>query len=91
MKKTPRKRPREVRIAELKANLSKHLRAAQRGHTLTVLDRDTPIAMIVPFQRDVLIARKANGRRLRDIVLPPPVKLDVDVLELLRQEREDRF
>ncbi len=39
---------RAVRIAELKAHLSEHLRAVQDGATVTVLDRNTPIARIVP-------------------------------------------
>jgi len=38
-----------VRIADLKARLSEHLRAVRRGRSLTVLDRDTPIARIVPY------------------------------------------
>ena len=37
-----------VGIAELKARLSEHLRVVRNGGTLTVLDRDTPLARIVP-------------------------------------------
>src|SRR5438309_2184879 len=33
-----------VGIAELKARLSEHLRAVRRARTLTVLDRDRPVA-----------------------------------------------
>ena len=39
-----------VRISELKAHLSEHLRAARRGEVVTVLDRQTPIAKIVPIE-----------------------------------------
>ncbi len=35
------------RIAELKSRLSEHLRSVRTGRTLTILDRDTPIARIV--------------------------------------------
>src|SRR5207244_4161099 len=35
-----------VGIAELKARLSEHLRAVRRGRTLTVLDRDRPVAAV---------------------------------------------
>ena len=38
----------KVGIADLKAHLSHHLRKVRGGQTLTVLDRDTPIARIVP-------------------------------------------
>src|SRR5258705_138619 len=38
-----------VRIAALKARLSEHLRAVRRGETLTVMDRSTPIAWVVPY------------------------------------------
>ncbi len=47
---------REVGIAELKANLSKYLRAAQKGREFVVKDRDTPIAKISAFE---------NGSRLQ--------------------------
>ena len=38
---------RKVKISELKARLSEHLRHVRRGHTITVMDRDTPVAEIV--------------------------------------------
>ena len=56
----------DVRIADLKARLSEHLRSVRNGGTLTVLDRDTPIARIVPFAAPPLEIRKAQ-RRVRDL------------------------
>jgi prevent-host-death family protein len=38
-----------VKIADLKNNLSRHLARVKRGGELTVLDRNTPVARIVPF------------------------------------------
>lgn len=38
-----------VKIADLKNNLSRHLAHVREGGELTVLDRNTPIARIVPF------------------------------------------
>jgi len=38
-----------VRIADLKSRLSAHLRKVRAGRAITVLDRDTPIAQIVPY------------------------------------------
>lgn len=38
-----------VKIADLKNNLSRHLLHVRKGGEITVLDRDTPVARIVPF------------------------------------------
>jgi antitoxin (DNA-binding transcriptional repressor) of toxin-antitoxin stability system len=38
-----------IRIADLKNNLSRHLAVVKRGGQITVLDRDTPVARIIPF------------------------------------------
>ncbi|MEZ5285755.1 MAG: type II toxin-antitoxin system prevent-host-death family antitoxin [Vicinamibacterales bacterium] len=38
-----------VKIADLKNNLSRHLAHVREGGELTVLDRNTPVARIVPF------------------------------------------
>ena len=40
---------RGVRVAKLKARLSAYLRKVRDGETITVLDRDTPIARLVPL------------------------------------------
>ena len=52
----------DVRIADLKARLSEHLRTVGNGETLTVLDRDTPVARIVPYAAQPLEIRKAKRR-----------------------------
>jgi antitoxin (DNA-binding transcriptional repressor) of toxin-antitoxin stability system len=38
-----------VKIADLKNNLSRHISHVRQGGQITVLDRDTPVARIVPF------------------------------------------
>ncbi len=38
-----------VGIADLKSKLSEHLREVRRGEILTVMDRNTPIARVVPY------------------------------------------
>jgi prevent-host-death family protein len=80
-----------VRIADLKAHLSEHLRAVRRGHPITVLDRDTPIATIEPVRPGPppLKVRKGKGS-FKDIKLPPPLKLDFDIVELLMEDRRKR-
>jgi prevent-host-death family protein len=47
-----------VKIADLKNNLSRHLARVRRGGEITVLDRDTPVARIVPFTH----AERSGGR-----------------------------
>ena len=81
----------QVRIADLKARLSEYLRAVRRGESIAVLDRDTPVAQIVPIrERPALRIRKpASGtpppNRIR---LPKPAKTTVDIVELLQEERQ---
>ncbi|MDX2224740.1 MAG: type II toxin-antitoxin system Phd/YefM family antitoxin [Rhodospirillaceae bacterium] len=79
-----------VKIADLKAHLSAHLRAVRRGATITVMDRDTPVAQIVPIrQPHQLQVRPAAGRiPLSKIPLPKSAPLDFDIVELLREERQ---
>ena len=83
---------RRVKIAELKDQLSKHLRAVERGAEVEVTDRDRPIARIVPVE---------EGARLR--MVPPkrpfssirrrrhrPARWEVTSTELLLEERQRR-
>ena len=78
-----------VRIAELKARLSEHLRSVRNGDTLTVLDRETPIARIVPYAPQPLDIRKAK-RRLRDLKLPPKPLKRTDSVAFLVHDRGRR-
>lgn len=78
-----------VRIADLKARLSEHLRAVRKGRTLTVLDRDTPVAKLVPVTTDALEVRQAT-RRPRDLRLPPRPANGTDSLRLLLEDRGRR-
>ena len=79
----------DVRIADLKARLSEHLRAVRNGATVVVLDRDTPVARIVPYVAQALEIRKAR-RRLRDLKLPPKPSRRTDSVALLVEDRRRR-
>ena len=82
---------RQVRIAELKAKLSEYLRAVRRGETIAVLDRETPVAQIVPIpaQSALRIRKPAPGTPPPNrIPLPKPAKLAIDALQLLIEERQ---
>jgi prevent-host-death family protein len=82
-----------VRVAEFKANLSAYLRAVQRGSHVTVFDRDTPIARVLPMEESsaMLPVRRAlmDLRTLRLGPLPSGWG-GVDSLAMLREERRDR-
>jgi prevent-host-death family protein len=82
-----------VRIAELKARLSEYLRAVRRGETIAVLDRDTPIAQIVPVRQGTAlrIRKPAPGTpRPNQVSRPKPLKLNMDVVEMLLEERQSQ-
>jgi prevent-host-death family protein len=78
-----------VRIADLKARLSEHLRAVRKGRTITVLDRDTPVARLVPIGSESLEVRQAT-RRPRDLKLPPRPAKATESLQILLEDRARR-
>ena len=78
-----------VRIADLKARLSEHLRSVRNGDTVTVFDRETPVARIVPFVAPSLEIRKAK-RRLRDLKLPSKPSKRTDSAAVLAEDRRRR-
>ena len=81
-----------IRIADLKSRLSEHLRKVRRGSSLTILDRDTPIARIVPWKAGngslKLRAPVPGAPKLQRVPLPPPLGLRGDVVKLLMEERQ---
>ena len=78
-----------VGIADLKARLSEHLRAVKRGRSLTVLDRDRPVAVLAPVESGTLEIRKAT-RRPADLPKVPPSKHPTNSLAVLLADRERR-
>ena len=80
---------RTVKVAELKARLSAYLRAARRGHAVTVCDRDTPIARLVPYRlAGEPLAVREPLRALHETPLPQPLGHRVDSLAALLEERQ---
>lgn len=84
----------KVRIAEFKSHLSEHLRKVRAGRSLTVLDRNTPVARVVPFagEHAMLNIRKPlpGAGELARVPLPPPLRLRKrnDIVTLLLEERQ---
>ena len=50
-----------VKIADLKNNLSRHLTRVRHGDEITVIDRNTPVARIVPFVHGAALVRTAKA------------------------------
>ncbi|MDH4065727.1 MAG: type II toxin-antitoxin system Phd/YefM family antitoxin [Acidobacteriota bacterium] len=78
-----------VGIADLKARLSEHLKAVRKGRTLTVLDRDTPVAQIVPFTAESIEVRRAT-RSAKELRLPRTPAKPTDSLAVLTDDRRRR-
>jgi prevent-host-death family protein len=83
----------EVKIAELKANLSFYLAQVRNGKVIIVCDRSTPIARLTPIKsaQDDLIIEEAldppsEARKFKSLKLLK--RADVD--RLLEEERADR-
>jgi prevent-host-death family protein len=80
----------KAKVAELKARLSEYLRAVRNGHEVTIYDRETPIARIVPLDKLAqLVVRKPirKYRNFGDIPMPPPADIGIDVVEVLLEDR----
>ncbi len=82
---------RSVKIADLKANLSAWLRRVKRGESVTVFDREMPVAQIVPIERarSPLQVRRARAP-LVDFEPPRPLRIKSDIVSLLLEERGER-
>jgi len=84
---------RSVGIAELRSQLSRYLRDVQRGESVLVVDRETPIARLTPFEAgdDFAISPPVLAKipvgKLEMPVCPP---VHVDVVELLLADRRSR-
>jgi prevent-host-death family protein len=82
----------KVRIAELKSRLSEYLRAVRNGETIAVLDRETPVAQIVPVRQRVALRIRmpaAGAPAPNGVKLPKPLRLDLDIVDLLLEERQN--
>src|SRR5256885_17271386 len=80
-----------VCVAHLRARLSEYLRAARKGHEVTIMDRDQPVARLTPIgtASGTLVVREPVGsyRKPSDVPMPPALKLAVDPVALLLEDR----
>ena len=81
-----------AKISELKAKLSGYLAQVRRGATVTVCDRQTPIAQLVPVAGDASGLAVREPRDANALPMAPCITLKggIDVVELLRADRDAR-
>lgn len=79
-----------IGVAELKAKLSEYLRSVRRGNEIVVMDRNEPVARLVPISGlgplTIREPRSPYGS-LADVPLPPPAALKLDAVALLLEDR----
>jgi len=80
----------KVGIADLKAHLSQHLRKVRGGRTITILDRDTPVAQIVPYDAERPLEVRRASRKPGDLRLPRPLARRTNSLSILLKDRSSR-
>jgi antitoxin (DNA-binding transcriptional repressor) of toxin-antitoxin stability system len=82
----------QVKIAEFKSKLSSHLREVKRGKEIVILDRDHPVAKVIPFtdMGEGLVIREATDKRGFKNLNFKGIKARVDVVKLLREDRDRR-
>lgn len=80
-----------VNISQLKSHLSEHIRSVRGGENIVVLDRDNPVAEIVPIRPKAALKVRMpapGSPALSRVPLPKPLGLELDVLDLLLEERQ---
>ena len=79
-------------VAELKANLSAYLRRVRDGESVTVMDRDTPVARLVSLETDQRSGLRVRSAR-KDLAFLgqlPPLRTRAEIVDLLLEERGER-
>jgi prevent-host-death family protein len=90
-----RSRKKSANVAEIKAQFSRFLRQVEAGETVTVMNRDHPVARLIPApqEQDSLRIRKPlkDPAGLISLLDLPPVKgRPTDSLKLLLGDRGKR-
>ena len=80
----------QVRIAELKARLSEHLRAVRNGETIacSTVTRRSPISSLSGRVARFACANPPGRLPLHRVPLPKPANLKIDIVDVLLEERQ---
>lgn len=83
----------EITVTDLKEHLEERLEEVRRGVTLRVLEGERAVVEIRPHDGWVdmngLRVRPAKGS-MRDVTFLPPLEPEIDVVALLREDRDAR-
>ncbi|HEX9458976.1 MAG TPA: hypothetical protein VGA84_07510 [Thermoanaerobaculia bacterium] len=85
----------DISVQEMQEHFADHIEEVRQGVTLRLVDGEHVVAEISPTPRRVtntpedMIYRRATGS-FADFVPPPPIESDVDVVALLREDRDSR-
>ena len=96
----------EAKISQIKNGLSRYLALVRKGEVVRILDRDRPVAQIVPITEAASgrpvgsealadmerkgLIRRGSGHIDREILDEPPPGKPCGVLAALLEEREGR-
>jgi len=76
-------------MADFKAHLSRYIRGVRQGHPITLLDRQTPVAQVVPYSaNNHKLATRPALRKPSQVKLPSPLGKAVDVVRYAAEERQ---
>jgi prevent-host-death family protein len=84
----------KVMVSRLKARLSHYLRLVRKGESITVYDRDKPVAELIPLRRQpsrLKVTGPAPGAPpLSKVPLPPPLPPEIAraIMDDFFRERE---
>ena len=80
----------KVGIADLKSRLSEHIRTVRGGTRLTVVDRNVPVAELVPIQQTTVEIRPASRSPRNLPVGTPALPAGTSSLAVLLEDRSRR-
>ena len=84
---------RSVALSELKAKISKYIRAVKAGEQVTILEYGVPVAVIdsvTTKKRPLSIAPRKRPFRFKDLNLKMKVRKEFDIVDLLIEDRRGR-
>ena len=78
-----------INISRLKAHISQELLSVRRGERIVILDRDIPIAQLIPYEESTApLVPQAPTRALE--LRKVGISVEVDPLAVLMAERRER-
>ncbi len=85
----------DISVQEMQEHFADHIEEVRQGVTLRLIDGGNVVAEISPTETkkdatpEDMIYRRASGS-FADFVPPPPIESNVDVVALLREDRDSR-